>query len=140
MSAKFFLDTNIFVYAHTDQDLRKRDIALELMRLAQLDRAGVISYQVVQEFFNVVLIKTPHRMSPDRAQLFIVNVFRPLYTVHSSIALFGDAIHLQERFRLSWCDSLIVAAAQQANCKILYTEDLQHGQHFGDLQVRNPFR
>jgi predicted nucleic acid-binding protein len=48
-------------------------------------------------------------------------------------------LHLQSRYRLSWYDSLIVAAAIQAQCKLLLTEDLQHGQRFGDLRIENPF-
>jgi predicted nucleic acid-binding protein len=51
----------------------------------------------------------------------------------------GKLIGIQERYRLSWYDSLIVAAAQQAGCKRLYSEDLQHGQHFGAVTVHNPF-
>ena len=71
---------------------------------------------------------------------YLSTVFRPLLAVHSSVALFGDAIRLQKRYRLSWYDSLIVAAAQQSNCDILYTEDMQDGQQFGDLLIQNPFR
>jgi predicted nucleic acid-binding protein len=52
----------------------------------------------------------------------------------------SDAIRLQEHYRLSWYDGLIVAAAQQAGCDILYSEDLQHGQQFGTVTVRDPFR
>jgi predicted nucleic acid-binding protein len=140
MSGKFFLDTNIFVYASEDTDPSKQARALELIELATMDRNGVISYQVIQEFFNAVLRKALHKMRPGDAQLYLSTVFRPLLAVHSSVALFGDAIRLQERYRLSWYDSLIVAAAQQSNCDILYTEDMQDGQQFGDLLIQNPFR
>jgi predicted nucleic acid-binding protein len=125
---KVFLDTNLFIYSYDDRDPIKRSMARELIRTVTFDRTGVVSYQVVQEFFHVLLVKA------------VGKVFRPLLAVHSSVALFGDAIHLQKRNRLSWYDSLIVAAAQQSGCAILYTEDLQHGQRFGDLEVVNPFR
>ena len=59
--------------------------------------------------------------------------------VHSSLALYIEALGLQNRFRISWYDSLIVAAAIEGGCNILYSEDLQHGMKFGDLQVKNPF-
>jgi len=58
--------------------------------------------------------------------------------VPSSPWLFLDAIRLQDG-ELPWCDSLIIAAALQGRCKILYSEDLQHGRRFGDLVVQNPF-
>jgi predicted nucleic acid-binding protein len=48
-------------------------------------------------------------------------------------------LHLQSRYRLSWYDSLIVASAIQTQCQVLMTEDLQHGQQFGDLRIENPF-
>ena len=53
--------------------------------------------------------------------------------------LYLEALQFQSRYRLSWYDSLIVAAAIQAQCQILMTEDLQHGQKFADLRVENPF-
>jgi len=77
--------------------------------------------------------------SPIDAQELLETVLRPLLFVHSSTILFSEAIRLQERYRLSWYDSLIVAAAQQAGCKLLYSEDLQHGQQFGPVTIHNPF-
>jgi predicted nucleic acid-binding protein len=62
-----------------------------------------------------------------------------LLGVHSSQAIYTEALHLQGKSGLSWYDSLIVSAAIQAKCDFLFTEDLQHGQRFGTLQVANPF-
>jgi predicted nucleic acid-binding protein len=140
MSGKVFLDTNIFVYAYDNDEQIKKSLARELIRAVTLDGTGIVSYQVTQEFFNVALKKNSLKMRLEDAQQLLSTVFRPLLAVHSSIALFGEAIHLQKRHRLSWYDSLIVAAAQQSGCAVLYTEDLQHGQRFGDLIVVNPFR
>jgi predicted nucleic acid-binding protein len=78
-------------------------------------------------------------MQPADASQYLGTVFRPLLAVHSSQALYAEALQLHARSGLSWCDSLIVSAAIQARCDLLYTEDLQHGQRFGALQVRNPF-
>jgi predicted nucleic acid-binding protein len=140
MSGKVFLDTNIFVYAYDNDEQIKKSVARELIRAATLDGTGIISYQVTQEFFNVALKKNSLKMRLEDAQQLLATIFRPLLAVHSSVALFGDAIRLQSRYQLSWYDSLIVAAAQQSGCATLYTEDLQHGQRFGDLVVINPFR
>jgi predicted nucleic acid-binding protein len=100
---------------------------------------GVISYQVVQEFFNVALRRFSQPMQTAEAEQYLSTVFRPLLGVHSSQALYAEALHLHAQSGLSWYDSLIVSGAIQARCNLLYTEDLQHGQRFGGLQVRNPF-
>jgi predicted nucleic acid-binding protein len=102
-------------------------------------RKGVVSYQVVQEFFNVALRRFEQPMTGVEAEQYLGTVFRPLLAVHSSQALFGEALRLKERCRLSWYDSLIVAAAIEAQCGVLYSEDLQHARQFGDLRIENPF-
>jgi predicted nucleic acid-binding protein len=140
MSGKAFLDTNIFVYANGRFEPRKQSTALDLIRDATIDSSAVVSYQVIHEFFNVVLVKSPTKMPYEDARLFLETVFRPLQIVPSSFALISEAIRVQERYRLSWYDSLIVSAAQQGGCTVLYSEDLQHGQQFGNLTVQDPFR
>jgi len=140
MSDRYFIDTNIFVYAYDERYPEKQKTAIELIRNASVGRAGVVSYQVVQEFFNVVLTKANPPMRQDDAQQYLATVFRPLLAVHSSAALVSEALQLQGKHRLSWYDSLIVAAAMEARCGVLYSEDLQHGQRFGDLTIANPFR
>ena len=79
-------------------------------------------------------------MHPADAEQYLGTVFRPLLAVHSSQALYAEALRLHAQSGLSWYDSLIVAAALQAQCDLLFTEDLQHGQRFGALQIVNPFR
>jgi len=139
MSDRFFLDTNIFVYSFDQSAAAKSKRAAQLIREALTTQKGVISYQVVQEFFNVALRRFSQPMQAADAELYLSTVFRPLLSVHSSPALFAEALHLQAQSGLLWYDSLIVAAAIQARCDLLFTEDLQHGQRFGALQVRNPF-
>jgi predicted nucleic acid-binding protein len=143
MSDRFFLDTNIFVYSFDQSAAAKARRATQLIREALTTQKGVISYQVVQEFFNVALRRFSQPMQAADAEQYLSTVFRPLLAVHSSQALYVEALHLQAQggaqSGLSWYDSLIVSAALQARCDLLYTEDLQHGQRFGTLQVRNPF-
>jgi len=78
-------------------------------------------------------------MTAAEGEQYLGVVFRPLLAVHSSHALYGEALRLSARFSLSWYDSLIVVAAMESQCEILYSEDLQHGQRFGDVRVENPF-
>jgi predicted nucleic acid-binding protein len=139
MSDRFFLDTNIFVYSFDRSAAAKARKATQLIRKALTTQKGIISYQVVQEFFNVALRKFSQPMKAADAEQYLGTVFRPLLGVHSSQALYAEALHFQARSGLSWYDSLIVSAAIQAQCDFLYTEDLQHGQRFGSLEVANPF-
>jgi len=93
----------------------------------------------VQEFFNVALRRFAQPLTVAEAEQYLGTVFRPLLTVHSSQALYAEALHLHHRYRLSWYDALIVAGAIEAQCDTLYSEDLQHGQRLNDLRIENPF-
>jgi predicted nucleic acid-binding protein len=139
MNDRFFLDTNIFIYSFDRGAVAKSRRASQLIRTALKTRKGITSYQVVQEFLNVALQRFAPPMRTDEAEQYLSTIFRPLLGIHSSPVLYLEALHLQSRYRLSWYDSLIVAAAIQAQCKLLLTEDLQHGQRFGDLRIENPF-
>ena len=139
MSVRYFLDTNLFVYGLDPASPTKAAIALKLIREGITGRKGVISFQVVQEFFNVAFRRFPTRMTTPEAERFLANVLRPLLAVHSTTALYGEALRLRSTLKFCWYDSLMVSAALQAKCGILYTEDLQHGQKIGSLQIVNPF-
>jgi predicted nucleic acid-binding protein len=139
MSGKFFLDTNVFVYSFDASAPKKAQRAAQLIRQAIQTRSGIVSYQVVQEFFNVALRRFAQPMTFADAEQYLSTTFRPLLAVHSSPALYGEALRIGAKFKLSWYDSLIVASAIEGQCDVLYSEDLQHGQRFGNLQVANPF-
>lgn len=139
MNGRFFLDTNIFVYSFDRVAAAKSQQANRLINDALVAGKGVISYQVVQEFFNVAHQRFPEPMHLEQAEQYLSTVLRPLWAVHSSPALCLRALQSLERFRLHWYDALIVASAQEAKCEILYSEDFQTGQKFDDLEVRNPF-
>ena len=139
MNGRFFLDTNVLVYSFDRSAPAKIRRATHLIRQAVITRKGIVSYQVAQEFFNVALRRFAKPMTVAEAEQYLATVFRPLMAVHSSQALYGEALQLSDRYRLSWYDSLIVAAAIEGQCSVLYSEDLQHGQRFGDLRIQNPF-
>ena len=139
MNARFFLDTNIFVYSFDQSASVKAQRATQLIRQAVATRKGIVSYQVVQEFFDVALRRFAQPMTVAEAEQYLGTVFRPLLAVQSSQALYAEALHLKDKHRLSWYDSLIVAAAMEGDCHVLYSEDLQHGQRFGNLQIESPF-
>jgi predicted nucleic acid-binding protein len=139
MSGRFFLDTNIFVYSFDASAPKKAAQAKTLIRSAIETRGGIVSYQVVQEFFNVALRRFATPMSSTDAEQYLSVTFRPLLSVHSSAALYGEALRLGARFRLPWYDSLIVASAIEGQCGVLYSEDFQHGQKLGSVTISNPF-
>jgi predicted nucleic acid-binding protein len=140
MNGRFFLDTNIFVYSFDAGAPAKSRVAMQLIRRAVATGKGIISYQVAQEFFNVALRRFKQPMTLAEAEQYLTTVFRPLMAIHSSPALYGGALRLSERHRIQWYDSLIVAAALEGQCSVLYSEDLQHGQRFEQLRVEDPFR
>lgn len=139
MNGRFFLDTNVFVYSFDASAPAKARRATELIRRAVATGKGIVSYQVVQEFFNVALRRFAQPMTVAEAERYLATVFRPLLAVHASQSLYLEALRLCERYRLSWYDALIVAAAIEGQSSLLLSEDLQHGQRFDDLRVQNPF-
>jgi predicted nucleic acid-binding protein len=139
MSGRVFLDTNIFVYSFDQSAPRKAATAERLIREAIASHKGVVSYQVIQEFFNVALRRFARPLQTYEAEKYLGTVFRPLLVVHSSAALYSEALRMQGRCGLSWYDSLIVAAAAQSGCDVLLTEDLQDGRSFGSVRISNPF-
>ena len=78
-------------------------------------------------------------MTVGEAEQYLATVFRPLLTVQSSQALYSEALRLTGKHRLSWYDSIVVAAAIEAGCSLLYSEDMQSGRRFGDLRIQSPF-
>ena len=139
MSGRFFLDTNIFAYTFDLSVPAKAKTALQLVCRAVDSGEGVISYQVVQEFFNVALMRFTQPMNLAEAEQYFLTVLRPLVAVDSSPALFLEAFRLVGRHRFNWYDSLILAAALQLDCDTLYSEDFQHGRKIEDLTISNPF-
>ncbi|HUE51911.1 MAG TPA: PIN domain-containing protein [Terriglobales bacterium] len=139
MSARFFLDTNIFAYTFDTKAPAKAKRAARLIRQAADTGEGIVSYQVVQEFFNVAFRRFSQPMNVAEAEQYLITVFRPLLAIHSSPALYVEALRVTGKYRLPWYDSLIVAAALQAECGILYSEDFQHGRELEGLRIENPF-
>jgi len=139
MSGKYFLDANIFVYSFDASSPKKAAQATKLIRKGIETRGGIVSYQVVQEFFNVALRRFAKPMSIADAEQYLSTTFRPLLAVHSSPALYAEALRIGARFRLAWYDSLIIASAMEGQCDVLYSEDFQDGQLIGSVTISNPF-
>ena len=138
MNGDSFLDTNIFVYSIDEADDRKHRIASELIDRLLEDKTGCVSYQVVQETISVMLRK--HDATRDAIQEMLDDTLQPFWQVDPSPRLYMRGLELRDRYGFSFYDSLIVAAALEANCARLYTGDMQHGQQIEGLTIENPFR
>lgn len=134
-----FVDTNLLVYAEDRDAGEKHTLAVELLRALWERGDGVVSIQVLQEFFITVTRKVRRPLKPDVAAR-IVGQYLTWRTVENDGALLLAAIERMSVHRLSFWDALVVEAAVRAGCDLLFSEDLSHGQRFGKLRVVNPFR
>jgi len=139
MSVECFIDTNLFIYQLEASDERKSATANRIIRKGIETRNACISFQVVQECLNTVLRKAEIPLSTDETKQYLDNVLAPLYRVPVSLSLYRRALDLQTRYHYGFYDSLVIAAALDAGCTRLYSEDLQDGQRIEGLTIENPF-
>jgi len=134
--SKIFIDTNIFVYSIDQKDPVKRDKARTILKRLVEVHQPVISTQVIKEFYVVASTKL-------KADSFIikniVHNFRNLEVVNNDLELIEQAIDISTISRLSFWDSLIIAAAEKANCEFVFSEDMNSGQTYRGVMVVNPF-
>ncbi len=136
MNAPVFVDTNVFVYALDRGDPKKQQAAWAWRAELWKRRTGRTSFQVLQEFYVKVTQKWPAARDEARAEVRDLLAWRPLAV---DAALLEQGWKIQDRYRLSFWDSLIVAAAKSAACRYLLTEDLQADQNLDGVIVVNPF-
>lgn len=139
MPADTFIDTNIFVYQLDTTDKKKARIADQLIRAEIAAGTACVSAQVIHEWMNVVLHKAKKPLTVDVARGYLDAVLLPLLRVEPSRMLVLRALSLRERWKYGVFDSLIIAAALEAGCRRLLSEDLQHGQQIETLKIENPF-
>ncbi len=138
MTATCFLDTNILLYSisQADADAAKRRAAIAVLEREDLG----LSVQVLQEFY--VEATRASRASPLLHDLAygLIRTWTRFAVQDLTLAVMTHAMEIRQRYRLSYWDSAIVAAAIALGCNTLMSEDLHHGQQFGRLVVENPFR
>jgi predicted nucleic acid-binding protein len=140
MSVERFIDTNLFIYQLEAADERKRSIASGIIREGIETGNACISYQVVQECLNTVLRKAEVPLDNAGARAYLDHVLGPLLRVSSSIDLYHRGLDIQARYRFAFYDALIIAAALEAGCTRLYSEDMHDGQRIDTLVIEDPFR
>ena len=135
---KAFVDTNVLVYAYDRAAGAKRDLARDLLEALWNEGRGVLSTQVLQEFYVNIRRKTRPPVSQEVARALVADylVWDPIVNDGATVL---EAIDVGHRYQLSLWDALIVVAARRGDASVLYSEDLNHGQTFGSVQVLNPF-
>jgi predicted nucleic acid-binding protein len=139
MTARVFVDTNVLVYQLDQREPDKQVQARGWLDYLWGTQTGRTSFQVLQEFYATVTRKLEPGLEPEAARK-IVRALWAWRPVSIDERIFMAAWSIQDRFRLSWWDALIVAAARSAECPYLLTEDLQHGQDLDGVRVVSPFK
>jgi predicted nucleic acid-binding protein len=138
MSDKFFVDTNILMYAHDTSAGAKHERARALVEELWRDRSGVVSTQVLQELAVNLRRKTARPLDAKATREVVADYLAWQVVVNGGASIL-EALDLEERHQISFWDALIVHAAQSAGTTVLYSEDLSHGQRYGPIRVINPF-
>jgi len=137
MSDKYFVDTNILVYAHDISADAKHERAKALVEQLWRDRTGVVSTQVLQELV-VNLRRKARRPLDARATREIIADYLSWQVVTNRGDSVLEALDLEQRYRISFWDALIIHAAQESGARLVYSEDLSDGQRYGEVRVVNP--
>lgn len=139
MADKTFVDTNILVYAHDSEAGSKRTLSAHLLERLWADHKGVVSLQVLQEFYVTLTQKISKPISVKLA-LDLVRQYGAWETAEVDVENLIEAVHLQQKYKFAFWDALIIQAALSSNCRVLLSEDMSHGQRVEGLLIQNPFR
>jgi predicted nucleic acid-binding protein len=135
---KIFVDTNILIYAYDISAGVKHVTAVRILSELWESGRGVLSTQVLQEFFVSVTRKIPNPINEQHAINIVRDFLRWEIVVNDGDSIL-EAASLVSRYRFSFWDCLIIQAALKSGCNILLSEDLSDSQVIESLQIRNPF-
>ncbi len=136
MVERCFIDTNVLVYAEASDLPAKQRVALDLLKQLHTQASGVLSTQVLQEYCNVALKKLRMSTQTVRARLDLYEQFE---VVQVTPAIIRAGLDLHQTRSIAFYDALIVASAQTAGCKRLFSEDMNTGETMGPVRIVNPF-
>ncbi len=135
-TSRSFLDTNVLVYSDDPRDSRKQAKAIDLILGHLRLRTGVVSIQVLQEYFTSATGKIRLDTASEKQR---VEFFAKFHVVETTVGDILAAIDLHRLYNLSLWDTLILRCAKQSGCTVLLTEDMQHGQVIDGVRIVNPF-
>lgn len=132
-----FVDTNVFIYAHDSDAGMRHEKSVELLTRLIGQENGAISIQVLSEFY----IAATRKLSMDAEEVEAAIEDMSVWTTHRPAQTdILKASRLHRRHQLSWWDAMIVNSAIESGCSVLWSEDLNDGQKYGTVVVRNPFK
>lgn len=136
MSVRSFFDTNVLVYADDKAVPAKQRIAIKLVSEHRRARTGVVSLQILQEYFVTVTKKLHVDLATARRKVELLAEFD---VASPEVADILAAIDLHRLHGFSFWDGLVVRAAKQAGCRVIFTEDMQNAREIDGVRIVNPF-
>jgi len=137
MSDKTFVDTNVLIYAHDMDAGRKHAIAKTILRALWGERKGVLSLQVLQEFYVNVTRKIARPLSKDSARLVVSSY--GIWCTETTLTDITSAFRIEDESHISFWDALIISSAAKSGASQILSEDLNSGQRISGIQIVNPF-
>ena len=133
------VDTNILVYPYDPRDDRKARRAMEVLAQLESDKRGVLSAQVLNEFFNTVTRNIPNSLDPSNARVTVQRFIEHWKILPVTSDVVQEGMRGAIEYQLSYWDSLIWAAAKLNGVDTILSEDFSHGQVIEGVRVVNPF-
>ena len=137
MNGKTFVDTNVLIYAHDVDAKAKHQTAKNVLRKLWSERAGVLSTQVLQEFYVNVTRKIQRPISKASARMVVTTY--AAWCLETTAAEISTAFQIEDASKIGFWDALIVAAALQGGAARILSEDLNPGQSIAGILIENPF-
>jgi predicted nucleic acid-binding protein len=137
MSDRIFVDSNILIYAHDVDAKSKREVARSVLGELWSQRTGVLSLQVLQEFYVNVTRKISSPLPKPVARM-VVNSYA-VWCVETTPAEISTAFRIEDESRIGFWDALIVASAAKSGASRILSEDLNAGQTIAGIRIENPF-
>lgn len=137
-SDRTFVDTNVLIYAHDVDAGRKHEIAKELLRTLWAERAGILSTQVLQEFYVNATRKIRKPLTKPEART-VVDTYTPWCVDGIATSDLTSAFQIEDQARIGFWDALILAVAARSGARRIVSEDLNAGQAIAGVTIQNPF-
>jgi len=137
MTGKTFIDTNVLIYAHDIDASAKHQIAKAVLRDLWGERTGVLSVQVLQEFYVNVTRKIPTPLSKNSARLVVSNY--AIWCIETTPTEISAAFQIEDESRIGFWDAMIVSSAVKGGASRILSEDFSAGQRIAGILIENPF-
>lgn len=137
MNDRTFIDTNVLIYAHDVDAKGKQEAAKSILREQWRNRTGILSPQVLQEFYVNVTRKIPRPISKNAARMVVSSY--TIWCVDTTSAEILSAFQIEDQSKIGFWDALIVASALKGGARRILSEDLNAGQMIAGIRIENPF-